>query len=122
MATVRILGPLKGESVTYEKDIPAFIDTRIGEYTFQMLVDSGNLSRVNMLDQNVYSKLRDIFPRLKLEPISEEVRTAGHFKLNGLGEFETEVKFGSSNAIYPMRFHVVRNLGSSWNIECKCYG
>ena len=101
----------KGDRLRQTQRASAFLDISVGGHIFQTLVDTGNLSRVNLLDYNEFKAIRALNPSLKLSRESREIHTAGYHKLKGKGIFSTQVKLGKSNKVISTQFYVVQNLG-----------
>ena len=101
----------KGEKLKHTQRTSTFLDIAVGGHVFQTLVDTGNLSRVNMLDYDEFRTIKALNPTLKLTRENREIRTAGYHKLKGKGVFSAQVKLGKSNKIISTQFYVVQNLG-----------
>ena len=101
----------KGKKLKHTQRTSTFLDIAVGGHIFQTLVDTGNLSRVNMLDYDEFRTIKALNPTLKLTRENREIRTAGYHKLKGKGVFSAQVKLGKSNKIISTQFYVVQNLG-----------
>ena len=81
----------KGDKLRQTRKASTFIDSAVGGHVFQMLVDTGNLSKANMLDYEEFKAIKALHPTLKLRKITREIHTAGYHKLKGKGTFSAYV-------------------------------
>ena len=101
----------KGDKLRQTRKASTFIDSAVGGHVFQMLVDTGNLSKANMLDYEEFKAIKALHPTLKLRKITREIHTAGYHKLKGKGTFSAYVQLGKSTKPIATQFYVVKNLG-----------
>ena len=89
-----------------------FITTKIGSTTAPTLLDTGNLSRQNLLD---YHTFRRSFPqqRPKLEKIQRSVNPAGGGQpLKLIGSFRTKVRLADYPSDISLKLTVAQDLGT----------
>ena len=93
------------------KHASSFLDTYINGYYFQTLADTGNLSRIDLLDYSVLKKAFKGKELPKFTPTKHPIRTAGYHKLKGMGTCKVEMKFGEYSQVWTTNAYVVKNLG-----------
>ena len=90
---------------------PTFLDSYVNNYHFQSLVDTGNLSRVDLVDYSILRKAYSGKNIPKITPIQHPIRTAGYFKLKGVGMCKIDIRFGDYSQVWTTNAYVVKNLG-----------
>ena len=88
-----------------------FIDVSLNCRKMQALLDTGNMSNIDLLDYNIY--LRSYLPdkRPPLRQVKTPIRTAGSHNLSGIGVSKVELEIGKLGQNWETSVYVFRNIG-----------